>query len=294
MDDETVIEGDGYIETMFAGQKTEDDKQYFERFRSAERALELDDFELGHSLAASTGGAGRRIGVAGLAFLAALSALAGAFPGPAAGLIPLAMDVLSITGPLLAALLAFLAVALALKAQRSGPDSSAPDFALRRTLFPGSGPMRIGIGDTGLQLNFPRRFFRLHWASFDAATLMAADLNGDGLPSVTLGQIGSTRLETLFDPNLDNEDIAALIEASSEWAATNSVLRLPIKIDQNFAVRKSKDKTEPLAPLVSQREFVSLNERYFASSHEGDGLSWPRFVAACVFMIQLRDPDWVE
>ncbi len=292
MSENEVIEGDGVSEAMLRGRDDEDQKAWFERFQSAERNLTLGDIEIPEQTAQSSGSGGNRVAVVGLALVAAALALAGAFPGPAAGILPLAMDVIATAGPVSAAVIALLAGILALNSTSTPAPQSGSGFARRRPIFAGSGPMRIGLGDVGLQLNHPRRFLRAHWPAFDAATLMAKDLNGEGLPMISQNQAQGVTLETLFQAG--NPAVDALIEACSVWASQNSQLRLPFKVDRSFAVRKTKSGSEPIVPLGLQREFIVIDKRFFEAANEGDGLSWARAVACCVFMIQLKDPQWVD
>ncbi len=178
-------------------------------------------------------------------------------------------------------------------ARAPDPDAAGAGFASRRVVFAGSGPMTIEFGDTGIQLRFPNRFLRIHWSAFDAAALMARDLNGGDLPIISKAQAGETPLTQLLGTEPGDPALTDLIERSSAWAQSHTQLRLPLKIDAGFAVRRGKKGDEPLAPIGLQREFILIDKRFFETPHER-GLPWPRVVAACAYMIQLKDPDWVD
>ena len=294
MDDHSIIEGEGVTETLLAGLENEDQKIWFQHFESAQRPLTLSDLEIDAGTPTSSSGSrSSKFGIIALCVLALVSALAGAFPGPAAGIIPLAMDVLANVGPLVAALMVGLVILLALRQRDTSMATPASSFATRRPIFVGSGPMTVQIGEIGIQLKFPNRFWRAHWVGFDAAALMSTDLNGGDLPIISKQQAGDTTLETLFVPDQSEPAIAALIEQAANWASTNDTLRLPVKVAKDFATKPGKDGAEALAPLGGQREFIVIHKRFFEAPDESS-LTWARFVAAVVFMVQLKDPEWIE
>lgn len=278
---------------LFADLQNEADRPYFLMRTSGPDRLTGGDAELPGAAFPAPAKSGRRPLTAALVVLAAICGLAGAAPGSAAGLIPLAAGVIQFGAPAFAAVFALLAAGLALRGGKPRQDPLATVLK-RRPIFPGTGTYRVSLGQSGLQLVYARRFWRARWSAFDASTLMTADMNGQGLPAITLAEADGVSLDDLLSrADTGAPAVEALIERAAAWAERHDVIRLPLKFDPDFAVRKGKSGTQRLFPAGQEREFLRLHKRQFSDPNEGD-INWARFVAACVFMIQTHDPNWVD
>lgn len=168
----------------------------------------------------------------------------------------------------------------------------------RRIIFAGSGPVTVEIGENGLQLRYPNQVWRAQWRSFDAAATLSSRLNArssqnGGLPIISEAQADGATLAELFSVNLAKPAVDDLIADAAVWAAKNSHLRLALKSDPDFAVQSRAKGAEARLNAGEQSEFLRVDQRFFEASNESD-LTWPRFVAACLFMIQLHDSKWIE
>lgn len=302
MDEPNVMEGGDAPEILLRDLETGARKPDFQLYRSAQRTLAPADLELSIPGARGAGpahGSGRLLALPVL-IGAALAALAGAFPGPAAGLIPLAMDVLAVAGPVLAAILALSAALIVLTrgAPNAGRAPAAMQSLRRRIIFAGTGPVTVEIGENGLQLRYPNQVWRAQWRSFDAAGTLSSELNARGrqdgaLPVISESQADGAKLADLFSVNLGKPAIDDLIAEAAHWASKNSALRLALKSDPQFATQTGPKGSKALLKAGEQSEFLRIDQRFFEAPNESD-LTWARFVAACIFMVQLNDPKWVE
>ncbi|XBQ14806.1 MAG: hypothetical protein ABL308_07485 [Oceanicaulis sp.] len=299
MDDQTIIEsapGERPEPGLFAPAPGEGERENAYAMRSTGQvALRLEDaeFDLDHD------GAGQRAGwrmhaLAALAFTGLTVALgfAAGYPGPASGLVPLPMGVIPFAATAAAvasAVAAFVFWMGAVKRAANGGPARGASRLSRRALFVGSGAYAVSVGREGLAVGSARKRFIARWTAFHGPDLYATDMHA-GFPVITEAEANGVTLDDIFGGRDDHEGLNRLLASAADWARSNTVIRLPLKSDETFAVRKTRKGVERAVARVSEREYLRLPRSAFDTG-ESD-LTWPRFVAACVLMIAKTDPSW--